>query len=119
MALKVDLEGGKVANSRMQIPDSRIYSPSICDEGGKERASSHKYTTTLWHCGLEWVAALLKKRLRARDEEEASFEECPIDKLYDTPFSNKFVEVLGLNGPHIFGHGGCVIRRIEAVCGFF
>ena len=65
------------------------------------------------------MAALLKRRLQAWDEEEAATEEWPIEKLYNDPFSDKFVEVLGVNVPHIIDRGGRVIRRIEAVCGVF
>ena len=113
------LAGGEGPNSRMQIPESGICSPSIWEEGGEERASSHKYATTSWRCGFEWVAALLKRRLQAWDEEEAANEEWPIERLYDDPYSEKFVEVLGCTIPHIIGRGGRVIRRIEAVCGVF
>ena len=103
----------------MQIPKSGICSSSICEESGEERASSHKYATTSWRCGFDWVAALLKRRLQAWDEEEAAIEEWPINKLYDDPFSDKFVEVQGDDVPHIIGCGGRIIRRIEAVCGVF
>ena len=109
--------GGEGANSRMQIPESGICSPSICEESGEERASSHKYATTSWRCGFEWVAAMLKKRLQVWDEEEAAFEECSINELYQKPFTDKFVQVWGV--PHIIGRGGRVIRRIETVCGVF
>ena len=47
------IAGVEGANLRMQIPKSGIYSSSICDEGGEERASSHKYATTSWCCGFE------------------------------------------------------------------
>ena len=59
----------------------------------------------------------MKRRLQAWDEEEAAFEECSIDELYQKPFADKFVEVW--NVPHIVGRGGRVIRRIETVCGVF
>ena len=110
---------GEASTSGMQIPKSGICSSSICEESGEERASSHKYATTLWRCGFEWVVALLKSRLQAWDEEEAANEEWPIERLYDDPYSEKFVEVLGCTIPHIIGRGGRVIRRIEAVCGVF
>ena len=111
------LAGGEGPNLRMQIPESGICNPSICDEGGEERASSHKHATTSWRCGFEWVAALLKRRLQAWDEEEAAFEECSINELYQKPFADKFVEVWGVR--HIIGRGGRVIRRIETICGVF
>ena len=111
------LAGGEGPNLGMQIPESGICSPSICDEGGEERASSHKHATTSGRCGFQWVAALLKRRLQAWDEEEAAFEECSIDELYQKPFTDKLVEVW--NVPHIIGRGGRVIRRIETVCGVF
>ena len=50
--------GDGVANSRTQIPESGICSPSVWEESGEERASSHKYATTSWRCGFEWVDAL-------------------------------------------------------------
>ena len=111
------LAGSEGPNWRKQIPESGICNPSICDEGGEERASSHKHATTSWRCGFEWVAALLKRRLQAWDEEEAAFEECSINELYQKPFADKFVEVWGVR--HIIGRGGRVIRRIETVCGVF
>ena len=103
----------------MQILESRICSPLIYEESGEERVSSHKYTTTSWLCGFEWVAALLKRHLQAWDEGKVAHEEWSIDKLYDEPFLDKFVEVLALNVPHIIGHKGHVICCIEAVCGLF
>ena len=113
------LAGGEGVNLRMQIPKSGICSSSICEESGEERASSHKYATTSWRCGFDWVAALMKRRLQAWDEEEAAIEQWPIAKLYDDPISDKFVEVERDSVAHIIGRGGRVIRRIEAVCGVF
>ena len=112
-----ELAAGEGPNLGMQIPESGICNPSICDEGGEERASSHKHATTSWRCGFEWVAAQLKRRLQAWDEEEAAFEECSVDELYQTLFANKPMEVW--NVPHIIGRGGRVIRRIETVWGVF
>ena len=113
------LAGGEGPNSRMQIPESGICGPSICEEGGEERASSHKYATTSWRCGFEWVAALLRKRLRAWDVEQAEEEERSIEALYYEPFAEKTVGVLAHTVPHIIGRGGRVIRQIEMVCGVF
>ena len=111
------MAGGEGPNSRMQIPESGICSPSICEESGEERASSHKYATTSWRCGFDWVAALLKKRLQAWDEEEAAFEECSINELYQKPFADKLVQVWAV--PHIIGRGGRVIRASRLCVGSF
>ena len=113
------MRGGEGATLGMQIPKSGICNSSICDEGGEERASSHKYATTSWRCGFEWVAALLRKRLRAWDVEQAEEEERSIEAIYSEPFAEKTVGVLAHTVPHIIGRGGRVIRQIEMVCGVF
>ena len=113
------MAGGEGANSRMQIPKSRMYSSSICEESGEERASSHKHTTTSWQCGFEWVASFLRSRLKAWDMMVAKHCECSIDEFHVAPFSFKYVEVAAHSVPHIIGRGRCIICQLETVCGVF
>ena len=110
---------GEVATSRVQIPESGICSPSIGEEGVEERVDTHKHASTSWRCGFEWVSALLRSRLRAWDLEDAQGCQCSIDDLYNDPFYFKYVEVEPSDVPHIIGHGGRVIRKIEQTCGVF
>ena len=110
---------GEASTSRLQIPKSGICSSSICEESGEERASSHKQASTSWRCGFEWVAALLRSRLKAWDMMVAEDCECSIDDLYSAPFSFKYVEVDTRDVPHLIGRGGRIIRQLETVCGVF
>ena len=110
---------GEATTSRMQIPKSGICESSICGESADEWAASHKHATTSWRCGFEWVAGVLRSRLRAWDMMVAEDCECSIDELYSTPFSFKYVEVDAHSVPHIIGRGGRIIRQIETVCGVF
>ena len=110
---------GEATTSGMQIPKSGICSSSICEESGEERAASHKHASTSWRCGFEWVAAILRSRLRAWDVMVAEDCDCSIDELYIAPFSFKYVEVDAHSVPHIIGRRGRIIRQIETVCGVF
>ena len=97
---------GEATTPRLQIPKSGICNSSICDESADERAASHKHATTSWRCGFEWVATVLRSRLRAWDTMVAEDCECSINDLYVAPFSFKYVEVDTQNVPHIIGRGG-------------
>ena len=110
---------GEATTSRLQIPKSGICNSSICGESADERAASHKHATTSWRCGFEWVAAVLRSRLRAWDMMVAKDCDCSIDDLYAAPFSFKYVEVDTHNVPHIIGRGGRIIRQLETLCGVF
>ena len=110
---------GEATTSGMQIPKSGICESSIGGESADQRAASHKHATTSWRCGFEWVAAVLRSRLRAWDVMVAEDCECSIDDLYADPFSFKYVEVDSSDVPHIIGRGGRVIRQLETVCGVF
>ena len=110
---------GEATSSRMQIPKSGICESSIGGESADQRAASHKHATTSWRCGFEWVAGVLRSRLRAWDVMVAEDCDCSIDELYDEPFSFKYVEVDSSDVPHIIGRGGRVIRQLETVCGVF
>ena len=110
---------GEASTSGMQIPKSGICSSSICEESGEERASSHKQASTSWRCGFDWVAALLRSRLKAWDMMVAEDCNCSIDELYDEPFSFKYVEVDSSDIPHIIGRRGRIIHQLETVCGVF
>ena len=110
---------GEATTSRLQIPKSGICNSSICDESADEREASHKHATTSWRCGFEWVAGVLRSRLRAWDMLVAEDCECSIDDLYAAPFSFKYVEVDAHSVPHIIGRGGRIIRQLETMCGVF
>ena len=110
---------GEATTSRMQIPKSGICESSIGEESADQRAASHKHATTSWRCGFEWVAGVLRSRLRAWDVMVAEDCDCSIDELYDEPFSFKYVEVDSSDVPHIIGRGGRIIRQLETICGVF
>ena len=110
---------GAAITLRMRIPKSRICSSSICEESGEERASSHKHATTSGRCGLEWVVALLRSRLKAWDVMVAEDCDSSIDDLYAAPFTFKYVEVDTSDVPHIIGHGGVLFVNLTLYAGRF
>ena len=99
----------------MQIPIFGIRNSSICDKSADEGAASHKHASTSWQCGFEWVAAVLRSRLRIWDVMVAEDCDCSIDHLYVAPFGFKFVEVDTCDVPHIIGPGGYIIHQLETV----
>ena len=113
------MAAGEGATLRVQIPESGICTPSIGEGEGGERLESHRHASTSWRCGFQWLSALLAKRLRAWDEEDAKEFDCSIDELYNDPFVFKYVEVFGFAVPHIIGRKGRVIRQLEQTCGVF
>ena len=110
---------GEDATWRVQIPESGICTPSIGEGEGGERVESHRHASTSWRCGFQWLSALLEKRLRAWDEEDAKEFDCSLDELYNDPFVFHYVEVVGYAVPHIIGRKGRVIRQLEQTCGVF
>ena len=110
---------GEANTWRMQIPKSGICNSSTCDKSADERAVSHKHATTSWRCGFEWVAAILRSRLRAWDVMVAEDCDCSIDDSYAVPFSFKYVDVDAHNVPHIIRRGERIIHQLETVCGVF
>ena len=91
--------GGGDGMAREEATTLRLQIPKfgICDESVDERAASYKHATTSWRCGFEWVAAVLRSRLRAWDVMVAKDCECSIDELYATPFKFKYVLVDSLS----------------------